>query len=128
VAGEGDGPLAPNDVPLGVIVAGTDPLAVDLVAVRLMGFDEQLIPKLREPMNDSGPRITAVRSPLDVVVGETRVGLDPFERPEIEDRELDQIDCKIMFAPHPGWRGHIERNNLKPDELKHDKRRTEEAR
>ncbi|MCP4036936.1 MAG: DUF362 domain-containing protein, partial [bacterium] len=107
VAGEGDGPLAPNDVPLGVVAAGSDPVAVDLVAVRLMGFDEQLIPKLREPMRDSGARITAVRSASDVVVGEIRVEAGPDG--EVEERGLDQIECKREFEPHPGWRGHIER-------------------
>ena len=97
----------PNDVPLGIVAAGTDPVAIDLVAVRLMGFDEQLIPKLREPMRDSGARITAVRTPNDVVVGEIRVGSS--QDPVVEDRELDQIECKKRFIPHPGWCGHIER-------------------
>ena len=41
VAGEGEGPLAPHDRPLGAIVAATDPLALDLACVRLMGFDER---------------------------------------------------------------------------------------
>ena len=41
LAGEGEGPLAPGDVPLGAILAGTDPVAVDCLAVRLMGFDER---------------------------------------------------------------------------------------
>ncbi len=40
IAGEGEGPLAPSDVPLGVVLAATDPVALDLAAVRLMGFDE----------------------------------------------------------------------------------------
>lgn len=108
VAGEGAGPLAPRDVPLGVIVAGTDPLAVDLVAVRLMGFNEQLIPKLREPMRDTGARITQVREPRDVEVGETRV--EPERDHPVVVRELDQISCDKVFTPHPGWLGHIERD------------------
>ena len=36
---EGDGPLFGNAVPSGVIVAGTDLLAVDATCARLMGFD-----------------------------------------------------------------------------------------
>jgi len=63
VAGEGEGPLAPRDVPLGAIVASTDPVAADLVAVRLMGFDERKLPKLCEPMRDAGPRITRCATP-----------------------------------------------------------------
>jgi uncharacterized protein (DUF362 family) len=104
VAGEGEGPLAPADVPLGVIVAGTDPVAVDLVAVRLMGFDERSIPKVWQPMRDRGPRVTAVREPTDVVVAETAAG--SFA---VRERGLDEIAATRPFLPHSGWRGKIER-------------------
>ncbi len=107
VAGEGEGPLAPGDVPLGAIVAGTDPVAVDLVAVRLMGFNEQLIPKLREPMRDTGARITRVREPEEVEVAEIRV--ESQDHPPALIRRLDEIACKKTFVPHAGWVGHIER-------------------
>jgi uncharacterized protein (DUF362 family) len=104
VAGEGEGPLAPRDVPLGVILAATDPIALDLAAVRLMGFDEERLPKLREPMRDTGLRITAVRSPADVAVCE----VDPSGFGEKRLR-LDEIEARRPFAPHSGWRGHVER-------------------
>ena len=111
VAGEGEGPLAPNDVPLGAIVAGTDPIAVDLVAVRMMGFNEQLIPKLREPMRDTGARITQVRDPVDVEVFEARV--DPVDSSGPTSRRLDEITCERTFIAHAGWRGHIESDGPK---------------
>jgi uncharacterized protein (DUF362 family) len=41
---EGDGPSQGVLVPMNVIVAGTNPLATDLVAARLMGFDPQEVP------------------------------------------------------------------------------------
>jgi uncharacterized protein (DUF362 family) len=104
VAGEGEGPLAPRDVPLGVVLAATDPIALDLAAVRLMGFDEQRLPKLSEPMRDTHLRITAVRSPADVEVCE----VDPSGFGEKRLR-LDQIEARRPFAPHSGWLGHIER-------------------
>ena len=104
VAGEGEGPLAPGDVPLGVILAGTDPVAVDLAAVRLMGFDERHIQKVWEPTRDPGPRITAVREPGDVLVAETAAG--SFA---VRELGLDEIQAARPFAPHPGWLGHIER-------------------
>jgi uncharacterized protein (DUF362 family) len=106
LAGEGEGPLAPSDVPLGAILAGTDPVAVDLLAVRLMGFDEQKLAKLREPMADEGPRITAVRSSSDVRVGEVA-----RDSAEVEDRGLDEISWDRAFVPHAGWIGHVERNS-----------------
>jgi len=102
VAGEGEGPLAPDDRPLGVVVAGTDPVAVDLVAVRLMGFDEQRIPKVREAISDTGLRVTAVRAAEDVGVGESVAG-------RIVLRGLDELRSDGVFRPHPGWAGHLER-------------------
>lgn len=104
VAGEGEGPLAPVDVPLGVVLAGTDPIAVDLVAVRLMGFDERKLAKLRGPMEDPGPRITRVRQPADVEVGEIEHGAAA-----VAMRTLDEIHWDRTFVPHAGWIGHVER-------------------
>lgn len=103
VAGEGEGPLAPRDIPLGVVLAATDPVALDLVALRLMGFDEQQIPKVREPIRDAGPRITEVTDPSEVQVGEVAADF------EARDRSLEQITAKRPFIAHPGWLGHIER-------------------
>jgi uncharacterized protein (DUF362 family) len=104
LAGEGEGPLAPADVPLGAVIAGTDPVAVDLVAVRLMGFDEQKLEKLRGPMEDTGPRITAVRRAADVRVGEIGQGAV-----QATERSLDEIGWEPAFVAHAGWVGHVER-------------------
>ncbi|MBC8187523.1 MAG: DUF362 domain-containing protein, partial [Proteobacteria bacterium] len=104
LAGEGEGPLAPVDVPLGVILAGTDPVAVDLVAVRLMGFDEKKIEKIRGPMEDEGPRITEVRSAADV-----RIGQASWTDGRIVDSLVHELVVERTFQPHLGWVGHIER-------------------
>lgn len=106
VAGEGEGPLAPRDVPLGVVLAATDPVALDLAAVRLMGFDERFIPKVCEPMRGEGLWLTGVRTPADVAVSEVQAG--SFERRELG---LDELPVAHRFAPHAGWRGHIERTS-----------------
>lgn len=103
LAGQGNGPLAPTDVPLGVVLAGTDPIGVDLVAVRLMGFDAEKFAKLREPMNDEGQRITAVRSGSDVRIGEIA-----SDSSEVRERTLEDISCEREFVPHAGWVGHVE--------------------
>ena len=104
VAGEGEGPLAPDDRPLGVVLAGLDPVAVDLAAVRLMGFDERFIPKVREAMSDATLAVSAVRSPSDVAVFESAgPGLAPVER------KLDALTADEPFVAHPGWRGHLEK-------------------
>jgi hypothetical protein len=106
VAGEGDGPLAPGNVPLGSVIAATDPVALDLVAVRLMGFDEQNIPKICEAMTDPELRITRVSQPEDVVVCEVDASSCDVQR-----RPLNEIRCEHVFLAHPGWVGHIERKS-----------------
>ncbi|MGI9591084.1 MAG: DUF362 domain-containing protein [Myxococcota bacterium] len=103
VAGEGNGPLAPDDRPLGVILAGLDPVAVDLAALRLMGFDERCIPKVREAMAGGPLPISAVRSAADVAVFESAPpGAAPARR------SLDALTTEEGFVAHPGWRGHVE--------------------
>jgi hypothetical protein len=104
VAGEGEGPLAPRDVPLGAVLAAADPIALDLAALRLMGFDERNLPKIREPMVDPVLPVTAVRRSEDVRVFEVAGGSSPVER------RLDEIDAKRVFESHPGWRGMLERD------------------
>lgn len=104
VAGEGNGPLAPRDVPLGVVLASTDPVALDFVAIRLMGFDERWIPKVSEAINASRLRFTAVRGAEDVEVAELDLDSEaPLSRP------LGELAPMRAFLPHPGWEGHIER-------------------
>jgi len=106
IAGEGDGPLAPTNVPLGSVIAATDPIALDLVALRLMGFDEQNVPKICQPMTDPELRITRVSQPEDVVVCEVDARTHAVQR-----RPLKEIRCEHAFLAHPGWLGHIERKS-----------------
>lgn len=103
VAGEGEGPLAPDDRPLGVVLASVDPVALDLAAIRLMGFDERRIPKVREAMATSGLRVTTVRDAADVEVAEVA------PTGGFSTSGLDALDAPEPFVPHAGWRGFIER-------------------
>ena len=105
VAGEGEGPLAPRDVSLGVVLAALDPVALDLVAVRLMGFDAMRIPKIREAMHSLSPRITAVREPADVEVSE-------FTESGVRRAPLATLPVEREFDPHSGWRGSVEASAL----------------
>ena len=105
VAGEGNGPLAPHDVPLGVVLASLDPIALDLVAVRLMNFDPERIPKIRECMRAPFLRVSEVRNQSDVEIGE------PKGQERVCDvYALDAISSERTFRAHPGWVGQIERN------------------
>ena len=104
VAGEGEGPLAPRDRPLGVVLASRDPVALDLAAVRLMGFDEARLPKVREAMTSNTLRLSPVRSPDDVTVVES-----PPDGGPLRELGLDALAAGESFAAHPGWQGHVER-------------------
>jgi uncharacterized protein (DUF362 family) len=69
IGGEGEGPLHPDAYASGVILAGFNPLAVDWVATRLMGFNPKLIAlykngaeQMREFVNDFAIEKIAVKS------------------------------------------------------------------
>jgi hypothetical protein len=98
VAGEGNGPLAPTPRAAGLVIAGADALAVDLVCARVMGFDDRKIPLLRRGFERGGltrcqrERVTCVSNHA-ALTGRAI--------------EIDGVDPP--FEPHSGWRGAIER-------------------
>ena len=55
-------------------------------------------------MADTGARITQVRSPEDVMLGE--VCSEAFE---LHSKPLSSLACEAAFEPHPGWKGELER-------------------
>jgi uncharacterized protein (DUF362 family) len=62
IAGHGDGPLAPQPLPLGLILAGNNAAAMDFIAAHLLGYTPQRIPLVREsfkhfsyPLTNFGP-------------------------------------------------------------------------
>ncbi len=99
VAGEGNGPMDPIAKAAGLIVAGQNSLLVDLACARLMGFDYRKIPLLREG-------IAAHSRPL------AALSYDELRCASNEPayaRRLAEIEGRCLaFAPHFGWRGHIE--------------------
>jgi uncharacterized protein (DUF362 family) len=99
VAGEGEGPLAPDPRPSGVLIAGTNLLAVDLVGTRLMGFDWRRVRSLRWLLEDS-PQFMGVHAPEEIEV--------VASRPDWEKLMVDEDVEDLAFAPHPQWVGHLE--------------------
>ncbi len=81
IAGEGNGPMEADAKPCGLLLAGTNPAAVDFVCAQIMGFDWQKLPMIREGLRQFD------LSPADIVAD---IG-EPFH-----------------FKPHFGWKGHIE--------------------
>jgi hypothetical protein len=101
VAGEGRGPEAPDRVDAGVIIAGSDFVAVDIAATTFMGLDYRKIPHLAHAFDDHPLPLTGV-APEDITI-ESNV-------PEW-NRGLWEIDPATLFRfrPHFGWTGQIER-------------------
>jgi hypothetical protein len=95
VAGEGNGPLAPRPVHAGTLVWSDDVATGDRVVARLMGFDSDRVPLVREAGRVLGAR--ASDDPRLVVNGEER-----------DEQELDPVLGRD-FLPPRGWRGYVER-------------------
>ncbi len=99
VAGEGNGPLDATAKPAGVLLAGADPIAVDLTCARLMGFDYKRIPLLARAM-DTHPRPLTTHAPEQLIVA---------SNDETLNHPLSQLRGSLLnFRPHFGWTGHIE--------------------
>lgn len=52
IAGQGDGPLSPEPLPLGLMMGGTNAAAIDWVGARLLGYDPAKIPIVRQAFGD----------------------------------------------------------------------------
>jgi hypothetical protein len=99
VAGEGNGPLDPNPRPTGVVLAGSNPVAVDLACARLMGFDYSKIPMLSRAIDRASLPL------VDFAYEDIRLHSND---PLFDGRLADLQGPLLGFRPHFGWRGHIE--------------------
>jgi uncharacterized protein (DUF362 family) len=96
IGGENDGPLAPDAAPSGVVIAGVNPLAVDMAATRLMGLD---FDKLRW---------------VDYLLKSRLYGISDENEIQVisaDSRFTDMFGDKaspLAFKPHPGWKNYLE--------------------
>ena len=103
IGGEGNGPMSPDAVRAGVILAGTHPAAVDVVAATLMGFD--------------WTRIRMLKNVFEI----RRKNFVPFSPEDIHivsnnsdwSGSLNHIKDVFCFKPHFGWVGAIERKTAR---------------
>ena len=110
VGGEHDVPLQPTAHPAGTIIAGTNPVAVDLVACTVMGFDPARVPLLSRAWQvpSAWPLPPEGAAPADV-----RIRLQLGARGEDVDLSRLAERLSLDFAAPIGWEGRIER----PDRL-----------
>jgi len=100
IAMEGNGPVAGTRKDLGVLVAGTNPLAVDLVCARLMGFDFRKIPLLLRAMD---------KHEFPLFDGSIEDVVCISDDQQWNKRLIEwSRSSSIPFRPHFGWVGHIE--------------------
>lgn len=99
VGGEGNGPLDPTSKPAGLIISGFNPVAVDLICARLMGFDHRRLPMLcHAQASHELPLVGFEYEQMEVKSNCERYG----------GRPVEWQGPMLAFAPHFGWRGHVE--------------------
>lgn len=103
IAGDGNGPMAPDPNFAGLVIAGFNPLAVDSVSALLMGFDDEKIPLLA-----GGWRIA--HYPL---TNFTRNAVRCASNVDEWNGTLEDLGAAphLSMKPHFGWRGKIERTS-----------------
>ena len=99
VAGEGNGPLAPDPNAAGLCVVGFDPIATDTACAVLMGFDPGKLPILSRAGSAKGFALETVTPEETEVVSNVR---------SWNGRAIE-LEESLHFKPHFGWKGFIER-------------------
>ena len=103
VAMEGNGPVAGDARPLGILIAGETAAAVDAACVRLMGFDEEKILLVRKAFEKHDfPLIESGIESIETVSNRAEWNKNLSEW---------KVDDGLHFKPHFGWAGHIEKED-----------------
>ncbi|MDD5368674.1 MAG: DUF362 domain-containing protein [Anaerolineaceae bacterium] len=100
IGGEGEGPLSPQPVKTGLIVAGHDPLAVDICCTKLIGFDWNKIPQLNryDPgMKYPFSNVSRDLSNLEIIYNDNKSAM-----------KFSEIEPIKYYQPSLGWRDYIE--------------------
>jgi hypothetical protein len=100
VGGEGNGPLDPMPKGSSVVIAGANPVAVDLACAKLMGFNYQRLPMLSQGLAAHPlPLVTFVYDDVVCARNDTT----------FQGRLAEMEGLNLHFQPHFGWLGHVER-------------------
>lgn len=99
IGGENEGPLVPTPKMAGVIAIGINPLLVDSVLARIMGFDIQKIPKLRHGFHMQKYPISNIKyEDIEIV----------SNKKEYIGANVNRSERYLAFVPSKGWIGNIE--------------------
>ena len=97
--GQGNGPLESEIIKAGVLICGTDPVEIDCVAAKIMGFDYKKIPQLIHAFEIKNYPITSseYKDIICIQNGEDNIAL----------KDYCKYDKKPWLAA-TGWQNHIE--------------------
>jgi len=98
--GEGNGPEAPDRKDVGILVMGANPVAVDAVCAKMMGFDWEKIPTIRTRLDEQFRICDFGYDNIQVKIDTHRVSKKSFLK--LGER------IHSGFAPPIGWRGKVE--------------------
>lgn len=101
IAGEGNGPEAPSPFASKIIIGGSNPLAVDCVAAKMMRFNYKKIPSLKNAFAIKKYPVSDFNYDDIIVKSHT------FDWCNGSLIEIPNEKC-YSFKPHFGWIGHIE--------------------
>jgi hypothetical protein len=98
ISGEGNGPLAPTPVPLGMMTLGGNTAAIEWIHALLMGFDPRCIPLTRQAFSLCRYPLASF-TPEEIII-------------EVDGTELTVDDLVAnyshAFRPPDGWQEHCE--------------------
>lgn len=100
ISGEGEGPLHPTPIHTNMIMISNNPVAVDLVAAELMGYDWNKIPALKNALD------ATMRFPLTRFFRDEVKICNNGKAVAIKDLRSKYA---FQFTPTAGWKGHIEK-------------------
>jgi len=100
ISGEGNGPEAPTPKNSALLILGTNPVSVDCVCAKIMGFDYRRIPSIRNAF-------LVRRYPICEFSYDHITVHSSDMRFNKRLTQILQTDC-FNFQPHFGWKGHIE--------------------
>ena len=101
ISGEKNGPEACSELCTQIIIGGSNPVSVDCVAAKFMGFDYLKIPSIANAFKIKHLPI------VDFSYGEIEVFSKTISDYNALLFEISKEKC-FHFRPHFGWIGHIE--------------------
>jgi uncharacterized protein (DUF362 family) len=96
IAGQGDGPLAPQPLPLGLLLAAENAAAMDWVGSHLLGYEPAQVPIVREAFGEFRWPIATFASGEVNVMGDLGTG--------IADEVLSKRNAGLPVIHPTGWR------------------------